>query len=159
MSLVSQRSGASPGVIYHHFTSKEEIIQALYERVRALKKASLLEGYSQDMDPKEAFILVTTNAYYFYRKHQRELRFLDQFESAGFACVPEKASQPPQDQTEFERRFRSRSKGGVLNDLPPEVIQELTLGVVTRLARQAKKLSPPVLQALAEKMWEVVKAD
>jgi AcrR family transcriptional regulator len=32
MSLISERSGASAGVIYHHFESKEAIIQALAER-------------------------------------------------------------------------------------------------------------------------------
>ncbi len=68
MSLISERSGASAGVIYHHFASKEEIIQALYERVRALKRTSLLEGYSPAMDAKEAFILASVNAYNFYRK-------------------------------------------------------------------------------------------
>jgi AcrR family transcriptional regulator len=94
MSLISERSGASAGVIYHHFASKEEIIQAVYERVRALKRASLLEGYSPDMDAKEAFIRVSVNAYRFYRKHLRELHVLDQYENAGFVCLPDKNSQP-----------------------------------------------------------------
>jgi AcrR family transcriptional regulator len=158
MSLVSKRSGASAGVIYHHFASKEEIIQALYERVRTLKRASLLEGYSPEMDAKHAFILVWTNTYHFYRKHLRELRFLDQYENAGFVCRPDKNSRPDRERTEFERRFRSRSKGGVLNDLPPEVIQELTLGLAARLAKQPRKLGPSVLRSVAEKVWEAVRA-
>src|ERR1700727_2362371 len=56
MSLVAERSGASAGVIYHYFPSKEAIIQALYERIRALKRASLLEGFSLDQDPRDTFI-------------------------------------------------------------------------------------------------------
>jgi len=32
MSLVAERSGASTGVIYHHFASKEKIIQVLSVR-------------------------------------------------------------------------------------------------------------------------------
>jgi len=158
MSLISERSGASAGVIYHHFASKEEIIQAVYERVRALKRTSLLEGYSPEMDAKEAFIRVSMNAYRFYHKHLRELRFLDQYENAGFVCPPDKNSQPDKERAEFERRFSSRSKGGVLNDLPPEVIQELTFGLVARLAKQPRKLTPRVLRSVAEKVWEAVKA-
>jgi AcrR family transcriptional regulator len=42
MSLIAQRSGASAGVIYHYSSSKEEIIHALYERIRALKTEALL---------------------------------------------------------------------------------------------------------------------
>lgn len=159
MSLIEKRSGASAGVIYHHFASKEEIIQALYERVRALKRASLLEGYSPDMDAKDALIQVWTNTYHFYRKHLRELRFLDQYETAGFHCRPDKNSNADQERTEFERRFRSRSKGGVLNELPREVIEELTLGLAARLAKQPRKLTPRVLRNVAEKVWESVRAD
>jgi TetR/AcrR family transcriptional regulator, repressor of fatR-cypB operon len=159
MSLISERSGASAGVIYHHFASKEAIIQALYERVRELKRASLLAGYSPEMDAKEAFILAWTNWYNFYRKHPREMRFLHQYETAGFTCRPEKAPQHDKQAIEFQRRFRSQSKGGVLNDLPPEVIQELTFGVVERLAREPRKLAPATLRTVAEKMWEAVKAE
>jgi AcrR family transcriptional regulator len=159
MSLVSERSGASAGVIYHHFESKEAIIQALYERVRELKRAGLLEGYSPDMGAKEAFILVWTNWYNFYRQHPREMRFLHQYETAGFVCQPEKNPHPDKKAMEFQRRFRSQSSGGVLNNLPPEVIQELTFGVVERLARQPRKLAPATLRTVAEKVWEAVKSD
>jgi len=158
MSLIAERSGASAGVIYHHFESKEAIIQALYERVRELKRASLLEGYSPEMDAKEAFILVWANGYHFYRRHLREMRFLEQYETAGFLCQPETNAHPDKTEIAFERRFRSKSKGGVLNDLPPEVIYELTFGVVARLARQPRKLAPATLRAVAEKVWEAVRA-
>ena len=101
MSLVSERAGASAGVIYHHFASKEEIIQALYERVRKLKGTSFLDGYSPAMDAKEAFVLIWANGYRFYRKHQREMRFLEQYEIAGFACQPDE--RPEGLEAEFQR--------------------------------------------------------
>ena len=158
MSLIAERSGASAGVIYHHFSSKEEIIQALYGRVRALKRASLLEGYSPEMDAEEAFIHVWTNGYHFYRKHLREMRFLEQYETAGFICQPGEDAQSDKEMAKFERRFRGQSRGGVLNDLPPEVIYELTFGVVARLAMQPRKLTPAVLRTVAERMWDAVRA-
>jgi AcrR family transcriptional regulator len=159
MSLVAERAGASAGVIYHHFASKEEIIQALYDRVRELKRTSLLQGYSAEMAAKDAFILAWTNAYRFYRKHLQEMRFLEQYESAGFACEPETDQYSDAITIAFARRFRSQAKGGVLNNLPPEVIKELTFGVVERLARLPRKLSASVLRTVAEKVWEAVKAE
>lgn len=158
MSLISERSGASAGVIYHYFASKEEIIQALYERVRALKRERLLAGYSPQMEARDAFIHVWMNGYEFYRRHQRELRFLDQYENAGFPCQPDTNSDLDKERAEFERRFRSRKKGGVLNDLPPEVIQELTFGLVARLAKQPRKLNDETLRSVAENMWDAVRA-
>ena len=157
MSLVAQRSGASAGVIYHYFPSKEAIIQALYERIRALKQASLLQGFSLDQDPRESFVQGCLNAYNFYRKHKREMRFFEQYSHAGFPCAPEAA---PLDElaAAFFSRFSSKSKGGVLREWPSEVLNELTVNLVVRLAGEPRKLSEPLLREIAESMWQVVKA-
>jgi AcrR family transcriptional regulator len=157
MSLVAERSGASAGVIYHYFRSKEEIIQALHIRIIALKRATLLTGYSPQMDNKAAFIHLGLNAYSFYHQHQREMRFLEQYASAGFVPTPEDNLQDA-DLKAFQRRFSSRKKGGILNDWPPEVLQEMTLGLIERLARQPRKLSPAVLREVTEKLWLIAKA-
>ena len=157
MSLVAQRSGASAGVIYHYFPSKEAIIQTLYERIRTLKRTSLLEGFSLDQDPHDTFIQGCLNAYTFYRKHKREMRFFEQFSHAGFTCTSETS---PEDEraAAFFHRFSSRSKGGVLKEWPPEVLNELTVNLIVRLAGQQRTLSELQLREIAESMWQVVKA-
>jgi AcrR family transcriptional regulator len=156
MSLVAQRSGASAGVIYHYFPSKEAIIQALYERIRGLKRDSLLQGFSVDQDPRDTFIQGCVNAYNFYRKHKREMRFFEQFAHAGFTCAPETAAADER-AAAFFHRFSSQSKGGVLNEWPPEVINELTINLVVRLAGQRRKLPEPLLREIAESVWRIVK--
>ena len=157
MSLIVERAGASAGVIYHHFESKEAIILAVYDRVRALKRTSMLAGYRPEMDAKEAFLMVGANAYRFYREHAREMRFMDQYESAGFACMPEPESALDPVEVEFQRRFASRAQGGILADLPQEVLQEMTLGTIARLARQPRALSKKELREVAERMWEAIR--
>jgi AcrR family transcriptional regulator len=157
MSLVAQRSGASAGVIYHYFPSKEAIIQALYDRIRALKRASLLEGFSLDQDPRDTFIQGCLNTYTFYRKHKREMRFYEQYAHAGFTCTPETV-QTDERAAAFARRFSNQSKGGVLNEWPAEVLNELTLNLVIRLAGLPRNLPESVLREIAESMWQVVKA-
>jgi AcrR family transcriptional regulator len=158
MSLIAKRSGASAGVIYHHFSSKEEIIQALYQRLSELKRRQILAGYTPGTDARDAFVQVALNAYRFYRQHQRELRFLEQFELAGFPCPPPPTLEEEAQVSDFERRFTPRSRGGVLNELPDDVYRELTMGVILRLAKLPKELSESTLQELAQKVWEVVKA-
>lgn len=157
MSLVAQRSGASAGVIYHYFPSKEAIIQALYERIRALKRASILEGFTLEQNPRDTFIQGCLNTYAFYRKHKREMRFYEQYTHAGFTCAPE-ATPADERAAAFAQRFSSRSKGGVLNEWPPEVINELTLSLVVRLASQPRKLPESLLREIADSIWQVVKA-
>ena len=157
MSVLAQRSGASAGVIYHYFASKEEIIQALYERIRALKIKAFLGDFSPDQAPRETFIRGYINFYNFYRKHKREMRFYEQYENAGFACSPEILMEDKR-AAAFARRFSSQSRGGVLKEWPADVLEEMTIGLVIRLAGQPRKLSESLLREIAESMWDTVKA-
>ena len=158
MSLLAKRSGASAGVIYHYFASKDEIIVALYVHLRELKRRQLLEGYSPEMSARDGFLLMAMNTYRFYRRNAKELRFLHQFESAGFNPPPEDTIVMNREANEFQQRYLSKFKGGVLKDLHPDVIKELTLGTIERLARLPKKLQDKELRELAEGMWVLVSA-
>ena len=157
MSLIVERSGASTGVIYHYFTSKEEIIRALYERIRVLELAHLLDGFSAEMDPRDSFLQSWSNFYRFYREHGREMRFLEQYKSAGFPC--ETGETPLDDKTAaFQERFSGRSQGGVLQDWPPRVLEQMTVGLVTRLASEPAELDGDLLAEIGERVWESVRA-
>jgi AcrR family transcriptional regulator len=157
MSLIAERSGASAGLIYHHFASKEDIIQALYERIYKLKIASFLEGFTPEMDPRQAFVHGCERMYLFYRKHQKEMRFLEQYKNAGFPCQPE-LNASDERIAAFIQRYSSRSKGGVFNEWPADVMQEITIGLIERLARLPRKLPSAVLRQITESLWEQVRA-
>jgi AcrR family transcriptional regulator len=162
MSVLAKRSGASAGVIYHYFPSKDHLIHALYLRIKSIKHQSLFEGCVPGMDPHAAFVHVWTNAYHFYRDHLRETRFLDQYENSPYGCAPASAdkSEPIAEAdaltTEFMKLFRSRKRGGLLNDLPPDVVNELTLGLASRLAKKSKPLSRATLSQVAETAWKAI---
>ena len=157
ISLLSERAGASPGVIYHHFKSKQEIITALYERVQTEKAAVFLRGYHSDMEPKEGFLQVWMNGYDFYRTHVREMRFIEQYESAGFA-KPNTPRHLPDSELHFLMRFRGHGEGGVLRDWPAEVLHSLTVEVVARLAKEPQGLGASLLREIGEEMWKLVRA-
>ncbi len=157
MSVIAERAGASAGVIYHHFRSKEEILQALYERTRMLQEDSFFRGYSPEMGARDAFLQAWSNGYRYYRKHSREMRFLEQYHAAGLACPPHQTFTSGL-ALQFERRFRARAKGGVLNDWPKQVLHETTVGLVMRLAQLPVRLSESTLQSIAANMWEAIRA-
>ena len=159
MSVLAKKAKVSAGIIYHYFPGKEDLITAVYQRVRSMKRAALLEGYTAEMAPAEAFLHVWMNAYRYHRDHRTETRFLDQYESSPFACIPSPERDSDPIQREIQKRFRSRKRGGILNDLPPEVVQELTFGLATRLAKKPKTLSRSALKAVAEKVWRAISED
>jgi len=157
MSAISKLAKASPGVIYHHFASKNQILQAVYERARILKRGSLLQGYDPRMPDKEAFILVALNAYTFYRRYHKMLRFAELYEDVGFP-IPAAALKPTPQAIAFRSRFCSKSQGGVLGDLPHRVVEEMTFGLVMRLAKQRRRLPEAILRKTAEGVWRAIKA-
>jgi AcrR family transcriptional regulator len=156
MSVLAKRSGASPGVIYHYFPSKDELIRALYLHVKSTKLRNLRDGYDSGMSPQETFVHAWIKTYHFYRNHLRETRFLDQYENSPI-CNSCSAATKEEDEDkfilEFKRHFRSRKEGGVLNDLPPEVVKELSFGAALRLAKAPRQLSSMVLKSVASKIW------
>ena len=157
MSLIAERSKTSAGLIYHYFDSKEKIIQALYERIHLMKMEMILGGFTPEMDSRQAFIQGCERIYLFYRKHEKEMRFLEQYENAGFVCEPELKGSD-QRLLLFTRWFCNRSKVGVLNEWPAEVHEEMTLGLIARLARLPRKLTSRVLREIAESLWAQVSA-
>lgn len=161
MSLLARRSGASPGVIYHYFPSKDDLIRALYDRVAAGKREALLRGYSDTMTPHNAFLLLWQNTYRFYRTHPRETRFLDQYLNSPY-CTRGAMDQPHSGEPGTERivaLFQPRKKGGVLKDLPSEALNGLTFGLLSGLARAPKAFSAATLREIAETVWKALTAE
>lgn len=157
MSLVMERSGASAGVIYHHFASKDAILEALFHRIRGSKMESVLAFYSPEMEPREAFLRFGVNIYRFYRDHPREVRFLQQVEVAGLPCCA--AGEPYSEVAAgFERCFRRQSEGGVLRDWPQAVLEEVTVGLVEHLAALPDDVSEEMLREVGLHIWEAVRA-
>ena len=159
MSLVAKRAGASAGIIYHYFPSKDELIRALYLHVKAKMGEFLVEGQVAGMTAEQAFKRVWMNAYHFYRTHQQETKFVDQYENSPY-CGPSSEAEAlvRQDQNiaSLIHLFRPRSAGGPLKDLPQEAISELSLGVASRLAKRAKPLDTDMLEEIAAACWKAV---
>ncbi|UWZ81966.1 TetR/AcrR family transcriptional regulator [Occallatibacter riparius] len=156
MSALAKRSRASPGVIYHYFPSKDELIRAIYQRVRASKRDILLEGVRAEMPPREALLLVWLNAYRFYRTHLRETRFLDQYLNSPYCSPAGDAEEADSDFAPILKLLQPKKKGGVMKDLPQEAVTSLTLGLAADLAKAPRAFSKATLMRIAETVWAAV---
>jgi AcrR family transcriptional regulator len=157
MSVLARRSGASPGVIYHYFPSKDELIRAVYERVKSIKHEVFFEGYSEKMAPREALLRIWLNAYRFYRTHLKETRFLDQYLNSPYCKVDAGVAEHATPETaQILKLLRPKRKGGILKDLPLEAIESMTLGLAASLAKAPKAFSAATLNKIAETVWQAI---
>jgi AcrR family transcriptional regulator len=158
MSVLAKRSRASPGVIYHYFPSKDDLIHAVYERVASIKHEIFFEGVSADEPPREALLRVWLNAYRFYRSHRKETRFLDQYLNSSYcrtgAEAAAKFAHP--ESARILKWLQPKKNGGILRDLPTEAIDSLTLGLAASLAKAPKPFPTATLKSIAETVWNAI---
>jgi len=155
MSVLAKKSGASPGVIYHYFPSKEDLIHAVYERVEGIKREAFFKGYSDAMNARAALLHIWLNAYDFYRTRKREARFLDQYLNSPYCRMAGSDEKDPI-MKRIIKWLRPKKHGGVMRDLPPEAIDSLTLGLAASLARAQKEFSKSTLKEIAETVWTAI---
>jgi AcrR family transcriptional regulator len=158
MSALTKRSGASPGVIYHYFPSKDKLIHAVFERVAATKHEAFFKGYSHAMSARASLLHIWLNAYRFYRTHRKEARFLDQYLNSPYCKAGEEDESESADPTvkRIMKWMRPKKHGGVLKDLPPEALDSLTLGLAASLAKAPKDFSKETLTQIAETVWAAI---
>ncbi|MEO8970442.1 MAG: TetR/AcrR family transcriptional regulator [Ktedonobacteraceae bacterium] len=159
MSLIARRSGASAGIIYHYFTSKDELIRALYRRIKTEFSHAILSSDVQRLPLGERFLHVWISAFHFYMTHPYETAFLEQYESA-----PDKGTWTNEDTFEGEallfQMIEEYQKHQLLKGLPYSALYELTLGVAIRLARQAASGQfsgdDATLRGIAQACWDAI---
>jgi AcrR family transcriptional regulator len=159
MSLIVKHSGASAGIIYHYFTSKDELIQVLYRGVKAKLGRALLSADIQSLPLGERFLQLWIRAFHFYATHPYETAFLEQYESA-----PTKSTIDCEDLSEGEvilyQLIEEYQSHQLLKELPYSALYELTLGVAVRLARQAtaRQFSEDeaTLRRIAQACWDAI---
>lgn len=78
MSMIGKEAGVATGTIYHHFKSKEEIINEIYlNKKKDFKK--ILDKYEDErLSIKQKFILIWTDFYTYFTENPLIFRFTQQ---------------------------------------------------------------------------------
>ncbi len=84
MSVIAKRAGVAAGTIYHHFESKEQIINALYALEKEKMGLALLQKAGQDGTYKNQFFQFWENLFTHFVKNPASFLFLEQFANSPF---------------------------------------------------------------------------
>ncbi len=79
MSQISKVSGVAMGTIYHHFKSKNEIINQIYLDVKKEFGASIMKDVDKKMEYKARFYQIWKNIFNFFYQHELMFRFSQHF--------------------------------------------------------------------------------
>lgn len=132
MSQIARESGVSTGTIYHHFSSKEEILQEIYLNKKKDFR-DMIEMELQDKDPLEKqFARLWVAIYYYYINNPLLFRFSQQI--AGTPLInPETKKTGLTYHTGIFEFFQSGISAGRFVEMEVSLMAELIHGIICTL--------------------------
>jgi AcrR family transcriptional regulator len=159
VSLIAKTSGVSAGVIYHYFSSKEELINELYHEIKLDIIQAMLASYSEDISLQERFLGIWANYVHYSINYPTKGSFLEQFENSPFIkhVVDEEIMQAV---APFFAFFEQGLEEGTFKPLPPLVLYDLgfatAVSVVKRHITGFVVLDDTLMQATANACWDAI---
>ncbi|MCP4424968.1 MAG: TetR/AcrR family transcriptional regulator [Chloroflexi bacterium] len=159
MSLVAKTSGVSVGIIYHYFSSKEELINALYKETKLEILQAMLVDYSDALSLNERFVDIWTNYVRYSLTHPTKGSFLEQFENSPLIkhMIEEEIMQAV---VPFFAFFEQGVAQGVFKLLPPVVLFDLgfatAVSLVKRHIANVIVLDDTLMQAATDACWDAI---
>ncbi|MFN2271946.1 MAG: TetR/AcrR family transcriptional regulator [Anaerolineae bacterium] len=161
MSVIAKEAGVSTGIIYHYFSSKEELILELYKEIKYNMIRAVLEGHSEQAPYRERFLLWWRQLIRYYIDHQKEAKFLEQFENSPYYDPKLQEIFAGELMPFIDSFFVQGIQEDVLKNIPLEISAELSFGVAMSLAKQhirgAINLDDEAIDAAANASWDALK--
>lgn len=155
MSAVAREAGVATGTAYVHYASKDELVLAAHlEAKRALGTAAMA-AVDPDAPPRDRFMAMWDAALDHLLAHPDDARFLQQFDASPYAGEAH-ARAVAVDDDPFMVEAGRPDVATLLVPLPPEVLYDLALGPVVRLAAAGRRLPDADRDALATACWRAI---
>lgn len=133
LSKISERARSSPGIVYHYFKSKDEIMETLYANTFRGMMAYVMDDDILKLPILERYKGLWLRKYHFHRDNPYETIFIEQFKNSSYYTEE-------QERLTAEMMSRILLMGqedvrlGLIVDLPLNVIYTMTLTVALNLA-------------------------
>ncbi|MEZ4633944.1 MAG: TetR/AcrR family transcriptional regulator [Caldilineaceae bacterium] len=85
MSLIAKRAEASPGIIYHYFAGKDEILHTLFEQIFDEFAASVVTPEVLALPWQERYVQVWLRTFHFFAAHPHQTAYYEQYKNSAHA--------------------------------------------------------------------------
>lgn len=135
ISHIAQQADCSPGIIYHYFESKDEIILSLGEMITAEFGQALQVDHLLTLSPYERLKQAWLNTYHYFVANPHKTLFLEQFKNSPY-------HQDDSLGPDFDKLIATLNADvaqGHLKNFPIMVMYQMTLTVAISLAKEVVK--------------------
>jgi AcrR family transcriptional regulator len=156
MSKIASEADVAVGTIYHHFDSKEEILNELYLDIKKEFGACIDSALAETQSAEEVFSEVFQAIYFYYTENPLKYSFTEQV--AFTPIITEKAKNEGRQyyQSMFSF-FGKKISDGTLRDIPPELMGQLCYGniktVIQMKLSDHQSVTDSILQEAINTSW------
>lgn len=133
IALIAKRAKASPGIIYHYFASKDEIVATLYAHVERDYIQALLEGGTLDLPWAERMRQLFLGTYDYFVAHPLALAFYEQYKNSAYFKTQDDMTDGAM--APLVQAMLDDIERGLVKPWPLHVIYAMTAGVAISVAK------------------------
>ena len=164
MSIIAEKAGVAAGTIYTYFNSKDELIEAIFVRLRD----EILECFEKEIikakTTKEKFVIFYTCLLTYFTEQPLHFRYLEQYQNSpyGISLRRDTLSGKEADPSPLSGILQEGAinKEIEIKDLPHQVLMAHVFGPLIALAREHAlgfiSLDEKAILLSAEAAWDSV---
>lgn len=160
ISLIADTARIGTGTIYRYFSSKDELINELYRKVKAELAESMFSDFSDKISVKENFFRLWESLADFFLNSTAEAMFLDLCTNTPVISTDSK--------NEVDRLFlplrsfvKIAMKNGDIAEVQPEIIWAFISGPIQSMVKMNRNgridMTPENIRASFEFFWKSLK--
>lgn len=158
--LVAEKAKVGAGTIYRYFESKEQLVNALYQREKRAMLDALLAEFPFDRPPREQFRTFFHRMAGYAKAHPRSVRFMELHHHASYLDEASRHLEQHGD-VMIEAAVRAAIEQEVMKDLPPKLLVAIVWGVFLGLLRGWTEgrfeLDEATLTSAEQCCWEAIR--
>ncbi len=134
ISKIAKRAKSSPGIIYHYFEDKDQIMHTLYRNIFREMMVHLLSDLDLEQACLERYKNLWIRKYQYHFNNPAQTVFIEQYKNSSY-YTKKQEQETSSMMTELIAMVQNDVKRGLVVNLPLNVIYTMTLTVAINLAK------------------------
>lgn len=134
IALIARQAKSSPGIIYHYFESKNDIIHSLYQLILRQYTEALLADDPLSQEWCERLKRIWLSTFHYFVAQPKHALFMEQYKNSAYAHYSQ-SIEADENLAPLIQAIRADIEKGLIKNLPFDVIYALTVDVAKSLAK------------------------
>lgn len=160
MSAIAKAANTGMGTIYNYFTTKEELINAIYLYIKRSEIHLVAQALEADTSLKARFFSFYTAFINFYFKYPESFAFMDQFHSSPIITEATQVA-GQQDFLPVIALIQQGQQDGIIKNMELDALLHFLAGTITTYVRWVKSSGKENEQWMVDQqlrlVWDAIK--